>query len=167
MMRRRPRAVQRHVGTLFVNVGERTNVTGSKAFARMILNGQFDEALAVARQQVENGAQIIDINMDEAMLDSKAAMVRFLNLIASSRTSRVPIMIDSSKWDVIEAGLKCVQGKAIVNSISLKEGEDAFRHHAKLIRRYGAAAVVMAFDERPGRHLPARPRSASAPTTSW
>ncbi|OXI87468.1 methionine synthase [Burkholderia sp. AU31652] len=135
-------------GTLFINVGERTNVTGSKAFARMILNGQFDEALAVARQQVENGAQVIDINMDEAMLDSKAAMVRFLNLIASEPDiARVPIMIDSSKWDVIEAGLKCVQGKAIVNSISLKEGEDAFRHHAHLIRRYGAAAVVMAFDE--------------------
>ncbi|HEJ2440684.1 TPA: methionine synthase [Burkholderia multivorans] len=135
-------------GTLFINVGERTNVTGSKAFARMILNGQFDEALAVARQQVENGAQVIDVNMDEAMLDSKAAMVRFLNLIASEPDiARVPIMIDSSKWDVIEAGLKCVQGKAIVNSISLKEGEDAFVHHAKLIRRYGAAAVVMAFDE--------------------
>ncbi|RQT10798.1 methionine synthase [Burkholderia contaminans] len=135
-------------GTLFINVGERTNVTGSKAFARMILNGQFDEALAVARQQVENGAQVIDINMDEAMLDSKAAMVRFLNLIASEPDiARVPIMIDSSKWDVIEAGLKCVQGKAIVNSISLKEGEEAFRHHANLIRRYGAAAVVMAFDE--------------------
>ncbi|MDR8760456.1 Methionine synthase [Burkholderia multivorans] len=135
-------------GTLFINVGERTNVTGSKAFARMILNGQFDEALAVARQQVENGAQVIDVNMDEAMLDSKAAMVRFLNLIASEPDiARVPIMIDSSKWDVIEAGLKCVQGKAIVNSISLKEGEGAFVHHAKLIRRYGAAAVVMAFDE--------------------
>jgi 5-methyltetrahydrofolate--homocysteine methyltransferase len=135
-------------GTLFINVGERTNVTGSKAFARMILNGQFDEALAVARQQVENGAQVIDINMDEAMLDSKAAMVRFLNLIASEPDiARVPIMIDSSKWDVIEAGLKCVQGKAIVNSISLKEGEAAFIHHARLIRRYGAAAVVMAFDE--------------------
>ncbi|TPA11487.1 methionine synthase [Burkholderia pseudomallei] len=135
-------------GTLFINVGERTNVTGSKAFARMILNGQFDEALAVARQQVENGAQVIDVNMDEAMLDSKAAMVRFLNLIASEPDiARVPIMIDSSKWDVIEAGLKCVQGKAIVNSISLKEGKEAFVHHAKLIRRYGAAAVVMAFDE--------------------
>lgn len=134
--------------TLFVNVGERTNVTGSKAFARMILNSQFDEALAVARQQVENGAQVIDINMDEAMLDSKAAMVRFLNLIASEPDiARVPIMIDSSKWDVIEAGLKCVQGKAIVNSISLKEGEEQFAHHAKLIKRYGAAAVVMAFDE--------------------
>jgi 5-methyltetrahydrofolate--homocysteine methyltransferase len=134
--------------SLFINVGERTNVTGSKAFARMILNGQFDEALAVARQQVENGAQVIDVNMDEAMLDSKAAMVRFLNLIASEPDiARVPIMIDSSKFEVIEAGLKCVQGKAIVNSISLKEGEDAFRHHAALIRRYGAAAVVMAFDE--------------------
>ncbi|MCG5259383.1 methionine synthase [Cupriavidus gilardii] len=136
-------------GSLFVNVGERTNVTGSKAFARMILNGQFDEALAVARQQVENGAQIIDVNMDEAMLDSRAAMVRFLNLIASEPDiARVPIMIDSSKWEVIEAGLQCVQGKAVVNSISLKEGEEQFRHHAALIRRYGAAAVVMAFDEK-------------------
>ncbi|CAD6545326.1 Methionine synthase [Paraburkholderia sabiae] len=136
-------------GTLFINVGERTNVTGSKAFARMILNGQFDEALAVARQQVENGAQVIDVNMDEAMLDSKAAMVRFMNLIASEPDiARVPIMIDSSKWDVIEAGLKCVQGKAIVNSISLKEGKEQFVHHAKLIRRYGAASVVMAFDEK-------------------
>ncbi|WP_322032024.1 methionine synthase [Paraburkholderia sp. J76] len=135
-------------GTLFINVGERTNVTGSKAFARMILNGQFDEALAVARQQVENGAQVIDVNMDEAMLDSKAAMVRFMNLIASEPDiARVPIMIDSSKWDVIEAGLQCVQGKAIVNSISLKEGKEQFVHHAKLIRRYGAASVVMAFDE--------------------
>ncbi|KAI3610178.1 5-methyltetrahydrofolate--homocysteine methyltransferase, C-terminal domain [Cupriavidus necator H850] len=135
--------------TLFVNVGERTNVTGSKAFARMILNGQFDEALAVARQQVENSAQIIDINMDEAMLDSKAAMVRFLNLIASEPDiARVPIMIDSSKWEVIEAGLQCVQGKPVVNSISLKEGEEQFRHHAALIRRYGAASVVMAFDEK-------------------
>jgi len=134
--------------SLFVNIGERTNVTGSKAFARMILNGEFEQALAVARQQVENGAQIIDINMDEAMLDSKAAMVRFLNLIAGEpEIARVPIMIDSSKWEVIEAGLKCIQGKGIVNSISLKEGEDAFRHHAKLVRRYGAAAVVMAFDE--------------------
>ncbi len=135
--------------TLFVNVGERTNVTGSKAkFARLILNGQYDEALAVARQQVENGAQVIDINMDEAMLDSKAAMVRFLNLIASEPDiARVPIMIDSSKWEVIEAGLKCIQGKAIVNSISMKEGEEPFSHHARLIRRYGAAVVVMAFDE--------------------
>jgi 5-methyltetrahydrofolate--homocysteine methyltransferase len=136
-------------GALFVNIGERTNVTGSKAFARMILNGEFEQALAVARQQVENGAQVIDINMDEAMLDSKAAMVRFLNLIASEPDiARVPIMIDSSKWDVIEAGLRCVQGKGIVNSISMKEGVDAFKHQAKLLRRYGAAAVVMAFDEK-------------------
>ncbi len=135
--------------SLFVNIGERTNVTGSKAFARMILNGEFEQALAVARQQVENGAQIIDVNMDEAMLDSQAAMVRFLNLIASEPDiSRVPIMIDSSKWSVIEAGLRCVQGKGIVNSISMKEGEAAFLHQAKLLRRYGAAAVVMAFDEK-------------------
>ncbi|MCE2984356.1 MAG: methionine synthase [Burkholderiales bacterium] len=134
--------------SLFVNVGERTNVTGSKAFARLILNEQFDEALAVARQQVENGAQIIDINMDEAMLDSQRAMTRFLNLIASEPDiARVPIMIDSSKWSVIEAGLKCVQGKAIVNSISLKEGEAEFLRQATLCQRYGAAAVVMAFDE--------------------
>nr|WP_315231898.1 methionine synthase [uncultured Albidiferax sp.] len=136
-------------GTLFVNIGERTNVTGSKAFARMILNGEFDQALSVARQQVENGAQVIDINMDEAMLDSKAAMVRFLNLIASEPDiARVPIMIDSSKWEVIEAGLRCIQGKGIVNSISMKEGVEQFKHHAKLLRRYGAAAVVMAFDEK-------------------
>ncbi|HET8694691.1 MAG TPA: dihydropteroate synthase, partial [Aquabacterium sp.] len=135
-------------GSLFVNVGERTNVTGSKAFARMILEGRFEDALSVARQQVENGAQVIDINMDEAMLDSKAAMVRFLNLIAGEpEIARVPIMIDSSKWEVIEAGLKCIQGKGIVNSISLKEGLDNFLHQAKLIKRYGAAAVVMAFDE--------------------
>ena len=136
-------------GTLFVNIGERTNVTGSKAFARMILNGQYEEALAVARQQVENGAQVIDINMDEAMLDSKAAMVRFLQLIASEPDiARVPIMVDSSKWEVIEAGLRCIQGKGIVNSISMKEGEEKFRHEARLVRRYGAAAVVMAFDEK-------------------
>jgi 5-methyltetrahydrofolate--homocysteine methyltransferase len=135
--------------TLFVNIGERTNVTGSKAFARMILNGEFEKALAVARQQVENGAQIIDINMDEAMLDSQAAMVRFLQLIASEPDiSRVPIMVDSSKWSVIEAGLRCVQGKSIVNSISMKEGVDAFKQQARLVRRYGAAAVVMAFDEK-------------------
>ncbi len=135
-------------GSLFVNIGERTNVTGSKAFARLILNGQFEAALAVARQQVENGAQVIDINMDEAMLDSQAAMVRFLNLIAGEpEIARVPIMIDSSKWSVIEAGLKCIQGKGIVNSISMKEGEDEFKRQAKLVRRYGAAAVVMAFDE--------------------
>lgn len=135
--------------SLFVNVGERTNVTGSKAFARLIINEQYDEALAVARQQVENGAQVIDINMDEAMLDSQAAMSRFLNLIASEPDiARVPIMIDSSKWSVIEAGLKCVQGKAIVNSISMKEGEEKFLHEAKLCRRYGAAVIVMAFDEK-------------------
>ena len=135
-------------GSLFVNIGERTNVTGSKAFARLILNGQFEEALGVARQQVENGAQVIDINMDEAMLNSQAAMVRFLNLIASEpEISRVPIMIDSSKWSVIEAGLKCIQGKGIVNSISLKEGEEEFKRQARLVKRYGAATVVMAFDE--------------------
>ena len=135
--------------TLFVNIGERTNVTGSKAFARMILNEEYEQALAVARQQVENGAQIIDINMDEAMLDSQAAMVKFLNLLASEPDiARVPIMIDSSKWTVIEAGLRCLQGKGIVNSISMKEGEQEFIRQAKLIRRYGAATVVMAFDER-------------------
>ncbi len=136
-------------GGLFVNVGERTNVTGSKAFARMILNGEFEAALAVARQQVENGAQIIDVNMDEAMLDSQAAMVRFLNLIASEPDiARVPVMVDSSKWAVIEAGLCCLQGKGIVNSISMKEGVDEFKRQARLIRRYGAATVVMAFDEK-------------------
>lgn len=134
--------------TLFVNVGERTNVTGSKVFARLIREEKYDEALAVARQQVENGAQIIDINMDEAMLDSVACMPRFLNLIASEPDiARVPVMIDSSKWEVIEAGLKCVQGKPVVNSISMKEGIEPFLHHARLCRRYGAAIVVMAFDE--------------------
>jgi len=136
-------------GSLFVNVGERTNVTGSKAFARMILNGQYEEALAVARQQVENGAQVIDVNMDEAMLDSQAAMVRFLNLMAGEPDiARVPVMVDSSKWSVIEAGLRCIQGKGIVNSISMKEGVDEFKRQAKLVKRYGAAAVVMAFDEK-------------------
>ncbi len=135
-------------GSLFVNIGERTNVTGSKAFARMILNGEFEQALAVARQQVENGAQVIDINMDEAMLDSQAAMVRFLQLIASEPDiARVPIMVDSSKWSVIEAGLRCIQGKGIVNSISMKEGVEEFKRQARLIKRYGAATVVMAFDE--------------------
>jgi len=134
--------------SLFVNVGERTNVTGSKAFARLILNGQYDEALAVARQQVENGAQMIDVNMDEAMLDSKAAMSRFLNLMATEPDiARVPVMIDSSKWEVIEAGLKCVQGKPVVNSISMKEGEAEFLRQARLCKRYGAAVIVMAFDE--------------------
>jgi len=133
---------------VFVNIGERTNVAGSARFRRLILAGDYDAALEIARQQVEAGAQIIDINMDEGMLDAEAAMVRFLNLLASEPDiSRVPVMIDSSKWSVIEAGLKCVQGKAIVNSISLKEGEDAFLHHARLVRRYGAAVVVMAFDE--------------------
>jgi 5-methyltetrahydrofolate--homocysteine methyltransferase len=135
--------------SLFVNVGERTNVTGSKAFARMIINEQYEEALSVARQQVENGAQVIDINMDEGMLDAVKAMTHFLNLIASEPDiARVPIMIDSSKWSVIEAGLKCVQGKAIVNSISMKEGEAEFLRQAKLCRRYGAAVIVMAFDEK-------------------
>ena len=135
--------------SLFLNIGERTNVTGSKAFARMILNEEYEQALQVARQQVENGAQIIDINMDEAMLDSQAAMVKFLNLLASEPDiARVPIMVDSSKWTVIEAGLQCLQGKGIVNSISMKEGEDEFLRQAKLIRRYGAATVVMAFDEK-------------------
>ena len=135
--------------SLFVNVGERTNVTGSRAFARLVLSGDFAGAVEVARQQVASGAQIIDVNMDEAMLDSKAAMVRFLNLIATEPDiARVPVMIDSSKWEVIEAGLKCVQGKPIVNSISLKEGEDAFLRQAKLVRRYGAAVIVMAFDEK-------------------
>ena len=133
----------------FTNIGERNNVTGSPRFAKLIKNDQYEDALAVARQQVENGAQIIDVNMDESMLDSEAAMVRFLNLIASEPDiSRVPIMVDSSKWSVIEAGLKCMQGKGIVNSISLKEGEEPFLKQARLIRRYGAAVVVMAFDEK-------------------
>ncbi|MDH4610401.1 methionine synthase [Pseudomonas sp. BN102] len=134
--------------SLFVNVGERTNITGSAKFARLIREENYTEALEVALQQVEAGAQVIDINMDEGMLDSKAAMVTFLNLIAGEPDiSRVPIMIDSSKWDVIEAGLKCIQGKGIVNSISMKEGVEAFKHHARLCKRYGAAVVVMAFDE--------------------
>ncbi len=134
--------------SLFVNVGERANVTGSAKFKRLILEGKFDEALEVAKQQVETGAQVIDVNMDEAMLDGEAAMVRFLNLIASEPDiSKAPLMIDSSKWSIIEAGLKCVQGKSIVNSISLKEGEDNFIKYATLVRQYGAAAVVMAFDE--------------------
>ena len=135
--------------SLFVNVGERTNVTGSKAFARLILAGNYTEALSLARSQVESGAQVIDVNMDEAMLDSKKAMVTFLNLVGSEPDiSRVPVMIDSSKWDVIEAGLKCVQGKCVVNSISMKEGEAEFIRQARLARRYGAAAIVMAFDEK-------------------
>ncbi|MDH5736137.1 MAG: methionine synthase, partial [Gammaproteobacteria bacterium] len=134
--------------TLFVNVGERTNVTGSARFKRLILEEDYETALDVAREQVENGAQIIDINMDEGMLDGEKAMVTFLNLIASEPDiSRVPIMLDSSKWNIIEAGLKCIQGKGVVNSISLKEGEEKFIEQAKLLRRYGAAAIVMAFDE--------------------
>ncbi len=135
--------------SLFVNVGERTNVTGSRAFAKLILSGDYAGAVEVARQQVASGAQIIDVNMDEAMLDSKAAMVRFLTLVAAEPDiARVPVMIDSSKWEVIEAGLKCLQGKPIVNSISLKEGEAEFLRQARLVRRYGAAVVVMAFDEK-------------------
>ena len=135
-------------GSNFMNIGERTNVTGSRKFAKLILNGNYDEALSVARQQVENGAQVIDINMDEGMLDSKAAMVKFLNLIASEPDiCKVPIMIDSSKWTIIEAGLKCLQGKGIVNSISMKEGEAEFKRQAKRVLQYGAAVVVMAFDE--------------------
>jgi 5-methyltetrahydrofolate--homocysteine methyltransferase len=136
-------------GSLFVNIGERTNVTGSKAFARLVLAGNYAEALSVARQQVENGAQVIDVNMDEAMLDSEKAMTTFLNLVAAEPDiARVPVMVDSSRWSVIEAGLKCVQGKAVVNSISMKEGEAEFLRQASLARRYGAAVVVMAFDER-------------------
>jgi len=135
--------------TNFVNVGERTNVTGSRKFLRLIKEEKYSEALAVARDQVEGGAQIIDINMDEGMLDGVYAMTTFLNLIASEPDiARVPLMIDSSKWEVIEAGLKVAQGKSIVNSISLKEGEQQFIHHAKLIKRYGAAVIIMAFDEK-------------------
>ncbi len=129
-------------------VGERTNVTGSKAFARLIRDGKFEEAVEVARQQVAGGASVIDVNMDDALLDGEAAMTRFLRLIAGdAEVSKVPVMIDSSKWSVIEAGLKCLQGKGIVNSISLKDGEDEFLRRAVLVRRYGAAVVVMAFDE--------------------
>jgi 5-methyltetrahydrofolate--homocysteine methyltransferase len=134
--------------TNFVNVGERTNVTGSAQFKKLILEGRYDEAVAVARQQVENGAQVLDVNMDEGMLDSEKAMVDYLNLIAAEPDiARIPVMVDSSKFSVIEAGLKCLQGKGIVNSISMKEGEDAFLHQAQRVRRYGAAVVVMAFDE--------------------
>src|SRR5437867_150003 len=135
--------------SLFVNVGERANVTGSRAFAKLILAGDFAAAVEVARQQVQNGAQIIDVNMDEAMLDSKAAMVKFLHMIAGEPDiARVPVMIDSSKWEVIEAGLKCAQGKPVVNSISMKEGETEFLRQARLVKRYGAATIVMAFDEK-------------------
>src|SRR5712671_7013442 len=132
----------------FAVIGERTNITGSPKFSKLILAGDFEGALTVARQQVQGGANLLDVNMDEAMIDSEAAMIRFLNLIGSEpEIARIPIVVDSSKWSVIEAGLKCVQGKAIVNSISLKNGEEEFLHHAQLIRRYGAAAIVMAFDE--------------------
>src|SRR6185369_12722627 len=132
----------------FVNVGERTNVTGSARFRKLITAGDYTTALAVARDQVENGAQIIDINMDEGLIDSEKAMVEFLNLVAAEPDiARVPVMIDSSKFSIIEAGLKCVQGKPLVNSISMKEGEEAFLHHARPVRAYGAAVVVMAFDE--------------------
>ena len=132
----------------FINVGERTNVAGSKKFLRLIKEEKFEEALAIARHQVEGGAQIIDINMDDGLIEGKEVMVKFLNLvIAEPDIARVPIMIDSSKWDIIEAGLQVVQGKCVVNSISLKEGEEEFIHHAKLIKRYGAAVIVMAFDE--------------------
>ena len=133
----------------FVNIGERTNVTGSPAFSKLILAGNYEAALSVARQQVEGGAQIIDINMDEGMLDSQAAMEKFLRLVASEPDiCRVPIMVDSSKWEILETGLKNIQGKAVVNSISLKEGEAKFFEQATLVHRYGAAVVVMAFDER-------------------
>src|ERR1700677_2681187 len=133
---------------LFVNIGERTNITGSARFKRLIVEGDYTAALAVARQQVEAGAQVLDINMDEGLLDSKQAMTTYLNLVASEPDiARVPIMVDSSKWEVIEAGLKCVQGKAIVNSISMKEGEEKFLDQARKCQRYGAAVVVMAFDE--------------------
>jgi len=133
----------------FVNVGERTNVTGSAKFRKLVTSGDYTAALAVARDQVENGAQVIDVNMDEGLLDSEAAMVTFLNLIASEPDiARVPVMVDSSKFRIIEAGLKCVQGKAVVNSISMKEGEAEFIKHAKVVRRHGAAVVVMAFDEK-------------------
>src|SRR5213075_2529997 len=132
----------------FVVIGERTNITGSPKFSKLILAGDFDEALAVARQQVQDGANLLDVNMDEGMIDSEASMVRFLNLIGSEpEIARIPIVIDSSKWSVIEAGLKCMQGKAVVNSISLKNGEEEFLRQAQTIRRYGAAAIVMAFDE--------------------
>src|SRR5215203_3444956 len=134
--------------TNFVNVGERTNVTGSKKFARLIRDNKFEEALSVARQQVESGAQILDINMDDALLDGEKAMPQFLNLLqAEPDIARIPIMIDSSKFSIIEAGLKCVQGKCIVNSISMKEGVEKFIEQAHICKSYGAAVVVMAFDE--------------------
>ncbi|MDZ7648786.1 MAG: dihydropteroate synthase [Cytophagales bacterium] len=141
-------AVEISSGSNFVNIGERTNVTGSAKFLKLIKEDQFDEALTVALDQVRGGAQVIDVNMDEGMLDSKAAMVKYLNLMASEpEISKIPVMIDSSKWEVIEAGLKCIQGKGIVNSISMKGGVDEFKRQARLVKRYGAATVVMAFDE--------------------
>src|SRR5678810_1453198 len=134
---------------LFVNVGERTNVTGSAQFKKLIKDDRYDQAVEVARQQVANGAQILDVNMDEGLIDSEAAMTKYLQLIAAEPDiARVPVMVDSSKWTVIEAGLRCLQGKGVVNSISMKEGEAEFLRQARLVRRYGAAAVVMAFDER-------------------
>ena len=159
----RPRAADRSARkAIFSLIGERTNITGSKKFSRLILGEKFEEAVAVARQQVESGANVIDVNMDEALLDGEAAMTQFLNLIAAEpEVARVPIMVDSSKWSVIEAGLKCVQGKGIVNSISLKEGEEAFLHQARLVRRYGAAVVVMAFDEQ-GQATASKTRCGSA-----
>src|SRR6201995_630415 len=133
---------------VFMMIGERTNVAGSPKFAKLIKEGKYEEAVSVARQQVENGANVIDICMDEGMIDGVAAMSRFLQLLGSEpEVAKVPFMVDSSKWEVIEAGLKCLQGKGIVNSISLKEGEDVFRDHARTVLKYGAAVVVMAFDE--------------------
>ncbi len=135
--------------TNFVNIGERTNVTGSKKFARLVREGNYEEALSVARQQVENGAQILDVNMDDALLDGEKAMTTFLNLLqAEPDIAKIPIMIDSSKFNIIEAGLKCVQGKCIVNSISLKEGEEKFLHQAFICKSFGASVIVMAFDEK-------------------
>src|SRR5437667_11759541 len=134
---------------VYIMIGERTNVAGSPKFARLIKDGKYEDAVSIARQQVENGANVLDVCMDEGMIDGVAAMTRFLQVLGSEpEVAKVPIMVDSSKWEVIEAGLKCLQGKGIVNSISLKEGEEKFREHAKLVRRYGAAVVVMAFDER-------------------
>src|SRR4029079_9405854 len=133
---------------VFIMIGERTNVAGSPKFARLVKDGKYEEAVSVARQQVENGANVLDICMDEGMIDGVAAMTRFLQLLGSEpEVAKVPFMVDSSKWEVIEAGLKCLQGKGVVNSISLKEGEEVFRHRARRIRAYGAAMVVMAFDE--------------------
>jgi 5-methyltetrahydrofolate--homocysteine methyltransferase len=160
----------RPTGSSFVNIGERTNVTGSAKFKKLILAGDYEAAVEVARDQVENGAQIIDVNMDEGLLDAELAMTTFLKRIAAEPDiARVPVMIDSSKWSVIEAGLKCVSGKPVVNSISMKEGEEAFLHHARLCMAYGAAVVVMAFDET-GQADTKRAqglRSASAPMICW